>query len=209
MLLDVNFNESLTNDVVNFEQLGPEISLKDLSTANCRTYFFFSQKIFLTAFSISQFRWCKPIHSIRSHRPYNSRCTLMHTVVRPIENWEVLFYNLLILLYVYNTIFTIAKPLCGIVSTQFFDQHVSIAWDFLWKFYDIYTLEDDIVRPHRIWAWEWRAKIIKNINKVMSSKTALTHCRLNRLCNIIYWKSPISSFGTSGYEILIFLEKNG
>ena len=37
----------------------------------------------------------------------------------------------------------------------------------------------------------------------------ITHCRLNRLSHTIYWKSPISILGTSGYEIYIFLEKNG
>ena len=37
----------------------------------------------------------------------------------------------------------------------------------------------------------------------------LTHCRLNRLSYTIYWKSPISILGRSGYEIYIFLEKNG
>ena len=37
----------------------------------------------------------------------------------------------------------------------------------------------------------------------------LTHCILNRLYHTIYWKSPISILGTSGYEIYIFLEKNG
>ena len=37
----------------------------------------------------------------------------------------------------------------------------------------------------------------------------LTHCRLNRISHTIYWKSPISIFGTSSYEIYIFLEKNG
>ena len=35
----------------------------------------------------------------------------------------------------------------------------------------------------------------------------LTHCILNRLSHTIYWKSPISILGTSGYEIYIFLEK--
>ena len=39
--------------------------------------------------------------------------------------------------------------------------------------------------------------------------TTLSHCILNRLSHTIYWKSPISSLGTSGYEIYIFLEKNG
>ena len=37
----------------------------------------------------------------------------------------------------------------------------------------------------------------------------ITHCILNRLFHIIYWKSPISILGTPGYEIYIFLEKNG
>ena len=37
----------------------------------------------------------------------------------------------------------------------------------------------------------------------------LTHCILNRLSHTIYWKSLISILGTSGYEIYIFLEKNG
>ena len=29
----------------------------------------------------------------------------------------------------------------------------------------------------------------------------LTHCRLNELPHTIYWKSPISILGMSGYEI--------
>ena len=29
MLLDVNFNESLTNNIVSFEQLGPEVPIQD------------------------------------------------------------------------------------------------------------------------------------------------------------------------------------
>ena len=37
----------------------------------------------------------------------------------------------------------------------------------------------------------------------------LTRCRLNRLSHTIYWKSPISILGMYGYEIYIFLEKNG
>ena len=36
----------------------------------------------------------------------------------------------------------------------------------------------------------------------------LTHCRLNRLSHTIYWNSPISILGMSGYEIYIFLKKN-
>ena len=38
---------------------------------------------------------------------------------------------------------------------------------------------------------------------------ALTHCILNRLFHTVYWKRPILVLGTSGYEIYIFLEKNG
>ena len=37
----------------------------------------------------------------------------------------------------------------------------------------------------------------------------LTHGIPNRLSNIMYWKGPISVLDTSGYEICIFLEKNG
>ena len=37
----------------------------------------------------------------------------------------------------------------------------------------------------------------------------LTHCIRNRLSHTIYWKSPISVLGKPGYEIYIFLEKNG
>ena len=37
----------------------------------------------------------------------------------------------------------------------------------------------------------------------------LTHCILNRLSHTIYWKSPITILGEFGYEIYIFLEKNG
>ena len=36
-----------------------------------------------------------------------------------------------------------------------------------------------------------------------------THCRLDRLAQTIYWKSPISILGISGNVIEIFLEKNG
>ena len=38
---------------------------------------------------------------------------------------------------------------------------------------------------------------------------SLTHCRWNRLSHTIYWKTQISILGMSGYEIYIFLEKNG
>ena len=35
----------------------------------------------------------------------------------------------------------------------------------------------------------------------------LTRCRRKRLSHTIYWMSPISILGTSGYEVYIFLEK--
>ena len=35
----------------------------------------------------------------------------------------------------------------------------------------------------------------------------LTHFILNRLSHTIYWKSPISVLGISGYTMYIFLEK--
>ena len=37
----------------------------------------------------------------------------------------------------------------------------------------------------------------------------LPHSILNKLSPIIYWKSPISILGMSGYVIKIFPEKNG
>ena len=37
----------------------------------------------------------------------------------------------------------------------------------------------------------------------------LNYSILNRLSLTIYWKSPIAVLGMSGYEIYIFLEKNG
>ena len=40
-------------------------------------------------------------------------------------------------------------------------------------------------------------------------RSILTHCRLSWLSHTIYWKSPISNLGTSGYEIHISLQKNG
>ena len=44
---------------------------------------------------------------------------------------------------------------------------------------------------------------------IFFSVLTLTHCRLNRLSNTIYRKSPISILGTAGCEIYIFLKKNG
>ena len=37
----------------------------------------------------------------------------------------------------------------------------------------------------------------------------LTHCIRNRFSHTMYWKNPISILGTPGYEIYIFIEKNG
>ena len=37
----------------------------------------------------------------------------------------------------------------------------------------------------------------------------LTHGTLNRLSHTLYWNSPILILVMSGYEIYIFLEKNG
>ena len=34
-----------------------------------------------------------------------------------------------------------------------------------------------------------------------AEQTHLIYCRLKRLSHTIYWKSPISILGTSGYEI--------
>ena len=48
-----------------------------------------------------------------------------------------------------------------------------------------------------------------NMPEVNIKCNTLTHCILNGLSHTIYWKSPISILGTSGYEIYIFLEKNG
>ena len=32
------------------------------------------------------------------------------------------------------------------------------------------------------------------------TRVSLTHCRLNRLTHTIYWKTPVSILGTSGYQ---------
>ena len=50
----------------------------------------------------------------------------------------------------------------------------------------------------------WKRYYNHNMNII-----TLTHYILNRLTHTIYWKSPISILGTSGYELYIFLEKNG
>ena len=43
---------------------------------------------------------------------------------------------------------------------------------------------------------------------VSGLRAMLTHCILNRRSHSVYWKSPNSILGTSGYEIYIFREKN-
>ena len=50
---------------------------------------------------------------------------------------------------------------------------------------------------------------LHDLSRSCISDTFLTHCVWNRLSHTIYWKSPISILGTPGYEIYIFLEKNG
>ena len=52
---------------------------------------------------------------------------------------------------------------------------------------------------------------IVNLNHFIMIMTAynLIHFRLNKLPHTIYWKSPISILSMSGYELQIFLEKNG
>ena len=59
--------------------------------------------------------------------------------------------------------------------------------------------------------YEFNKKNKKNKDSVsaLQSQLQLTHCRLNELIHIIYWKSLILILGMSGYVILIFLEKNG
>ena len=47
----------------------------------------------------------------------------------------------------------------------------------------------------------------RKISKAPERRSIFTHCILNRLSHIIYWKSPVSILGTSGYVIYIFLEK--
>ena len=59
-----------------------------------------------------------------------------------------------------------------------------------------------------------KAKTVLSAGKVKTSvfgmlMVFLSHCILNRFSHTIYWKSPISILGMSGYEIYIFLEKNG
>ena len=39
----------------------------------------------------------------------------------------------------------------------------------------------------------------EQVNKLIRHN--LTHCILNRFSHTIYWKSPVSILGTSGYEI--------
>ena len=56
-------------------------------------------------------------------------------------------------------------------------------------------------------AYETEAK--EMVKMSTAYQTNLNHWILNRLSHTIYRKSPISILGTSGYEIYIFLEKNG
>ena len=54
-----------------------------------------------------------------------------------------------------------------------------------------------------------REALNMRIQSVHHSVYWLTDCRLNTLSHTVYWKSPISILGTAGYEIYIFLKKNG
>ena len=68
-------------------------------------------------------------------------------------------------------------------------------------------------QPADIYSWTWTDGLftMTNSNSFLSPYEILplTHCILNRLSHTIYWKSPVSILGTPGYEIYIFLEKNG
>ena len=39
------------------------------------------------------------------------------------------------------------------------------------------------------------------LDRIFHQMICLTHCILNRISHTIYWKSPISILGMSGYEI--------
>ena len=47
--LNLNFNESLTNDIVSFEQLGPEVLLNVIGKLEAYGLSFFNNKIFLNS----------------------------------------------------------------------------------------------------------------------------------------------------------------
>ena len=64
-----------------------------------------------------------------------------------------------------------------------------------------------VVQIFRINMVDYTVQIIHSLNG--DSEDLLTHCIQNRLSHTIYWKCPISILGMSGYEIYIFLEKNG
>ena len=49
----------------------------------------------------------------------------------------------------------------------------------------------------------------RQLHILLQLQFCLTHCILNTLSHTIYWNSPIPILGTSGYDIYIFLEKNG
>ena len=52
--------------------------------------------------------------------------------------------------------------------------------------------------------WDWTSL---KTHRTSLLSLLLAHCRLNILSHTVYWKSPISILGMSGYEIYIFLKK--
>ena len=84
-----------------------------------------------------------------------------------------------------------------------------------WYRFGCHWLPRKIVLIWRHYGPLWRCIVLLWITWYLNTRfvllwvTSLTHCRLNRLSHTIYWKSPISILGTYGYEIYIFLEKNG
>ena len=52
-----------------------------------------------------------------------------------------------------------------------------------------------------------RRGLLLHMDSLTRGFLILPHCILNRFSHTMYWKDPISILGTSGYEIVIFLEK--
>ena len=74
------------------------------------------------------------------------------------------------------------------------------------------------------WLWRWQSTVQKlqkctlqftclqqlpplQVLVLCLQKVSSHYCILNRLSHTIYWKSPTSILGTSGFEIYLFLEK--
>ena len=52
--------------------------------------------------------------------------------------------------------FLVAESLRGVLAAQFLDEGVSVPADLLREFDHVDSLQDDIVRLHRVGAREWR-----------------------------------------------------